>query len=114
MNLEVVHNFFETIGGPLIVAILLWLGAKMLKLLKLISEIAAMKNDVTDLKSIACATICRLDAQDEATEQIFAAMKKGQVNGEATAAVGAMKRAKSATDDIIKHLAFERKEAVGW
>jgi hypothetical protein len=34
MNIEAVQSFFEVVGGPLVVAILLWLAAKTRKLLR--------------------------------------------------------------------------------
>lgn len=108
MNIEAVQSFFEAVGGPLIVAILLWLAAKTRKLLRKIAELAAIMADVYDLKSIACATLCRLDAQDEATKQIFRAMEMGRVNGEAKAAIGAMETARNNTDEIVRQMSLKK------
>ena len=114
MNLEVAKLFFETIGGPIIVALLIWSTVKMRKLISLLNGIVAIKCDITDLKSIACATLCRLDAQDDATKQIFHAMEMGKVNGEAKAAISAMETARNNTDEIIRQMSLkkERPESI--
>jgi len=91
----------------LVIGVLTWM---ITKFKKIISQIPEMQSDIKVVRSLQLHEFERLDAQDNATKELFAALKNGRVNGEAKSAIDSMDKAKEKSDSFIRKMFFASKE----
>lgn len=105
--IECLPGFFVSLG----IAILFWILKKLTQMLKYVEQIPMLTTSIKETKIMAMYQFKRLDAQDCATEEIFQALKRGTINGEATIAVNTMKCARSESDEYLQKLFFNTPES---